>query len=360
MLSQLSSSDLDDLALGASLLGAGGGGDPFLGTLMARQAIDAAGAVAVVKPQELDPSALVVPLAMIGAPTVIVEKIPNGEEFVRVVEALGRYLDREVGAVMPMEVGGVNTLVPIAAAAELGLPLVDADGMRRAFPQLEQTVLTLAGIPATPIALADEKGDLVLFEATDNPMAEKLVRSTVVAMGGSAVLACYPLTAAQVAAHCIPASLTYALEIGRRLAAVQRGEPDAISLLLDYTGGEQIFAGKIVDLDRQTTTGFARGTVVLEHLGDATRMLRIEIQNENLVALEDGLPLATSPDLICIVDAETAQPITTEALGFGQRVHVLALPCAEQWRSEEGIELVGPRAFGYDLDYVPVGAPVGS
>src|SRR5581483_5048542 len=207
---------------------------------MARQALESCGAVEVVSAEALYPTALVVPLAMIGAPTVIVEKIPNGQEFVRVVQALGQYLGKDVAAVMPIEVGGVNTLVPIAAAAELRLPLVDADGMRRAFPQLEHTVLTLAGMPATPIALADEKGNLVVFETTDNPMAEKLVRSVVVAMGGSAVLACYPLTAEQVREHCIPGSISYALEVGERLDAVQRGEPDAIRGLLRVTHGKQI------------------------------------------------------------------------------------------------------------------------
>ena len=38
---------------------------------------------------------------------------------------------------MPIEAGGVNSLLPLALAARLGLPVIDADGMGRAFPELQ-------------------------------------------------------------------------------------------------------------------------------------------------------------------------------------------------------------------------------
>jgi DUF917 family protein len=56
-----------------------------------------------------------------------------------------------------------------------------------------------------------------------------------------------------------------------------------------------------------------------------------------------------------MLDHETAEPITTESLAYGQRVRVLGLPCADQWRRDGMLDVVGPRAFGYDVDYVPVG-----
>jgi DUF917 family protein len=30
------------------------------------------------------------------------------------------------------------------------------------------------------------------------------------------------------------------------------------------------------------------------------------------------------------------------------------MPCAEIWRSEKGLRLVGPRYFKYDIDYKPI------
>lgn len=100
---------------------------------------------------------------------------------------------------MPIEVGGMNTLIPLAVAAELGLPVIDADSMRRAFPQIEMTVFTLAGIPASPMSVADEKGNVMVFETTDNKMAEKLARSAVMQLGLANGISCYSMTVRQVA-----------------------------------------------------------------------------------------------------------------------------------------------------------------
>jgi DUF917 family protein len=98
-----------------------------------------------------------------------------------------------------------------------------------------------------------------------------------------------------------------------------------------------------------------RGSVVVEGLGDdAGRLLRLELQNENLVALEQGRVRASVPDLISVLDSETADAISTERIRYGQRITVIAFACDPVWRTEQGIAVAGPRAFGYDFDYVPV------
>jgi DUF917 family protein len=112
-----------------------------------------------------------------------------------------------------------------------------------------------------------------------------------------------------------------------------------------------LHVGKVVDVQRRTTTGFARGDAAVDGL-DAShgRLLVLRFQNEHLVAELDGTAVATTPDLIIVLDTESGEPITTEALRYGHRVSVLAAPADERWHSPEGIELVGPRYFGYDLD----------
>lgn len=354
MMRKLDLEDIDELDLGATLLGTGGGGDPYIARLMAHQAIETYGPVSVVQPQDLPPDGLVLTTAVIGAPTVIVEKVPAGTEFVAAVRALSSYLGREPVAIMPIEVGGMNTMIPIAVAAELGLPVVDADGMRRAFPQVEMTVFTLAGISASPISVADEKSNLAVFETRTNQLAERLARGTVITLGMANAFSSYPMTAQQLTDHAIVGSLSYARELGGLVLRLQQGGENAWDDLAEYTDARKIFSGKVVDLDRRTTTGFARGTVLIEHFDDPGRTLRIEIQNEYLVASEAGHVLVTPPDLICVIDHENATPVTTEVLGYGQRVDVLALPCAPQWHQDGMLDVVGPRAFGYDLDYVPM------
>ncbi len=82
--------------------------------------------------------------------------------------------------------------------------------------------------------------------------------------------------------------------------------------------------------------------------------MRLEIQNENLLAFEDGRAIATVPDLIVVLDAGSAHALGTDNLQFGQRVSVIAWPCDPIWRSPAGLSKAGPRAFGYEIDFVPI------
>ena len=61
------------------------------------------------------------------------------------------------------------------------------------------------------------------------------------------------------------------------------------------------------------------------------------------------------PDLICILDSETAEPITTEELRYGQRVKVMAVTVPPIMRTPEALKVWGPRTFGFDVDYVTMG-----
>ena len=80
----------------------------------------------------------------------------------------------------------------------------------------------------------------------------------------------------------------------------------------------------------------------------------MEFQNETLTATVEGEILATTPDLICLVDTETFQPVPTDALKYGKRVMVVGLKCFPLWRTQAGLDLVGPRYFGVDTDYIPL------
>lgn len=194
---QVTLETLDQLTLGATLLGTGGGGDPFIAKLMVEQAIRDYGPIDIVTLDELPDDAQLATVAIVGAPTVIIEKIPSGSDFTGAVRSLASYLGRDIDAIVPVEVGGMNTLVPLAVAAELGVPCVDADGMRRAFPQIEMTTFTLAGISVSPMSLADEKGNRIVFETVTNKIGETLVRNSAMNLGLANALAAYPMKAAQ-------------------------------------------------------------------------------------------------------------------------------------------------------------------
>ena len=340
------------LARGCAVLGAGGGGDPYLGLLQALQATEDYGPVPLVDIDELPDDSLVMPCGGIGAPTVSIEKIENGDEGGRLREHLEFVTGGQVTALMAAEIGGSNGLLPVAWAARMGLPLVDADGMGRAFPEVPQVTMYLAGIPPSPAVMTDERGNLVVFRAISGHWMERLERAAAVEFGGAASSTEFSLSAAQARTATVRNSVSLAIRIGE---AVAHAEGSPVAALIAEIGAFRLLSGKVSDVERHTTSGFVRGSVVVEGLGDdAGRLLRLELQNENLVALERGRVLASVPDLISVLDSETADAIVTERIAYGQRVTVIAFPCHPVWRSARGIEVAGPRAFGYEFDYVPV------
>jgi hypothetical protein len=342
---------LPALARGCSVLGAGGGGDTYTGLLASRQAIEQHGPVAVRDLDDLPDDGMVMPCGYIGAPTVSIEKLGCGSEGERLCEGLEAVTGRPVVAVMAAEIGGANGLQPIHWAARMGLPVTDADGMGRAFPEVPQVTMEIAGIDPAPSIMTDERGNTLVLRAADGRWTERLARAVAVECGGRASSTEYTMTVAQARTATVRGSVTLAARIG---AAVQAAD-DPLEALVAEVGARILLTGKVVDVERRVTGGFVRGSAEIEGLGgDACRALRLEIQNENLVALEAGQVRATVPDIITVLDSQTAHAVHTERLRYGQRVSVVAFPCDPIWRTERGLALAGPRAFGYDLDYVPV------
>ena len=348
--------EIEDIATGAALLGAGGGGDPYVGKLVAMGAIRDCGPVTLLDPDEVPDDALVVPIAMMGAPTVLAEKAIGGQEYQQLYDMVSRFFGKKIYAFMPIEAGGVNSMLPIAAAARLGLPLVDVDGMGRAFPELQMVTFTIGGISATPMALTDEKGNSVIFETITNKWTEELARAVTMSCGGSVTVGLYIMTGATMKAYGVKNIVTRSEMLGKAIRCVK--EQAGLSpeeAFLRSCEGYRLFRGKIVDVLRETNGAFNLGRILLEGIGDDRgQTAEVSFQNENLAATVNGEIRATVPDLICLVDTETFTPVTTEALKYGKRVLVVGLKCYEMWRSEKGLELVGPRYFGVDTDYIPL------
>ena len=343
---------LHALARGCAVLGAGGGGDTYLALLQALQATEYYGPVPLVDLDELPDESLIMPGGGIGAPTVAIEKFANGDEGERLREHLQFLTGRRVAALMASEIGGGNGVLPVAWAAGMGLPLVDADGMGRAFPEIPQVTMQLAGISPSPAVITDERGNLIVFQTISGHWMERLERAAAVEFGGNACSTEFSLTAAQARTATVRNSVTLAIRIGEAVACA-KGDP--VAALMAEIGAVRLVDGKVSDVERQTRSGFVRGSVVVEGLAaDSGRLVRLELQNENLVALERGKVLASVPDLITVLDSETADAIATERIRYGQRVTVIAFACDPVWRTEGGIAATGPRAFGYNFDYEPV------
>ena len=349
---------LDALEIGAGILGTGGGGNPYLGKIEALQQLKAGKIIQVVSLDEIGDDAFVTTVGGMGSPTVGIERIGRGDECVRAMRALERHLGRHFTHVMPGEIGGSNSMRPMIVAARTGVPVIDGDGMGRAFPELQMDTFTIYGVAPTPGTLADPRGHEVIFDRiSDAVTLERYARAVTIQMGGAAGYAFPPMTAAEVRRTAIPGTVSLAIEIGRAVLAARTALANPVDAALSVAGGQRLFHGKIVDVERRLLGGFARGVLQLEGSGlDAGRALRIDFQNENLIArTDDGEILAVVPDLICLVDEDSAEPITTEIVRYGLRVVVLGIPAPEMLKTQEALRVIGPEAFGYDgVPYVPL------
>jgi DUF917 family protein len=356
---ELTIGDLDDLVRGAALLGTGGGGDPQIGRTLVAHALGESGTITVLDPGELTASDFVIPTALMGAPSVLVERLPRGSEPVAALRALEAFAGRKATATMPIESGGINSTIPLFVAAQTGIPVIDADGMGRAFPELQMETFAVYGVTGSPLAIADERGHTAIISTGwDNKKMETWARALTIRMGGVGYIAEYGMDGSAVQRTAIPRTLSLALRLGRTIREAREGHRDPVSALGEtlastlYERGEVIFTGKVVDVDRRTIGGFTRGTARITGIGAGSTCV-IDFQNEYLVARIDSVTRVLVPDLITILHLETGEPITAEALRYGQRVRVFAISTPAMMRTPEALAVFGPAAFGLAEEFVP-------
>ncbi len=350
---------LSEITLGASILATGGGGDPEIGLLWAYNVVDQGKEILLIDPEAMPDEALAAIAGCLGAALVLTEKPPNGQELFWCYDSLRRYMGKSIEAVVPPEAGGVNTPVPMAVAGAVGIPVIDADGMGRAFPELQMTSFYIHGVSPSPTAAADEKGHVTICDASDALLTERIIRNAAMAYGGISWIAGYPMTGRQLKDTAILRSISMAWDLGKRVFNARRKHLDPIAEAINLTGGYRAFQGKIVDIDREfgaeKTKGFSLGRITVEGTDDFKgRTVVVDFQNEWLNLEIDGEVRCMPPDLICILDPATGEPIRTDIVRYGYRGTVLLIPAHERMRTERGIATFGPRYFGYDRDYIPV------
>lgn len=348
--------DVERIAIGAGILGCGGGGNPYRGMVRAKLELAAGRPLRVVRLDELPSDALVVPVGGMGAPTIGMEKLGNGREEANAVRMLCEHLGAEVAATIPIEVGGSNSFVPLIAGAQLGLPTVDADGMGRAFPESSMTSFYFDGVAPSPVVMTDSRDRKIVIERAGSPQEqERIARAICVQLGGRAMVADAPIPVRRLREVAIPDTLSFAYRIGDAVLGAQAAGEDPIAALCAAAGGQVLFGGNITDIDRRFERGYNVGRLSLVGTGRwQGQTSTIELQNEFLLLRVGEEVRAIVPDLITLVDSERGSPITTEVVRYGLRVTVIGIPAPRQLTTPQALRCVGPAAFGYDLPFTPL------
>jgi len=359
MVEILSPLDISDMARGAVFLGSGGGGDPYVGELFVRAQFDAGRMPKIVDVSDLPDDAFIVSIAGIGAPTVLVENLISERALMDLVARAEAFYGRKIDALISVEMGGVNSMFPLGLAARLGLPVIDGDGMGRAFPHLEMTSFSVNGSKASPLMLLDDLGSIITIEMDSDRKTEEMARTNVVALGALVNGAFYPMSGRAAKKTTVRGTITQTLVIGRIIREARLASADPVTSLVDFLNNAPderqarlLFSGKIADVTHDTRDGWHWGQAVIQSAEGET--MTVDIQNEYIVARKGGRTVTVVPDIIAILDQESAEPLTAEMLRYGQRVAVVGYAAATVMRRPEGLAVFGPRNFRLDEDFVGV------
>lgn len=321
---------LDDIAVGATLLGSGGGGDPEYDLLITKELIEKNGAIPICKVDELENDALIVPLAFIGAPLVSLEKLPSGKECIACIREVERFFGKRVTALVAAEIGGSNAFCALQAASLLGLPVVDADTLGRAFPELHMSSANLHGISASPAFLSDCHANVATLQVGSAQDVERFCRALSGPMGASAACAVYIMSGKEATYALIKDTLSQAYSIGKKLRAKEK--------VL-----HPIATGVVTDIEQEINDGFLRGKITI---CSQNHTFSILYQNEYLIVFQDGKMVIATPDIIALLDEETHIPLSIEKIKYGRVVAIASYPAPALWKGQAGLQLVGPQAFG--------------
>lgn len=274
------------------------------------------------------------------------------------VQVLSRYLGKKFDAVIRNEADGAM-LAAFQSAIELGVPVVDACLAGRAKPELNLQVSFINGIACTPAALVTRWGDAIIIDkAADDYRLEDLARAIAVASGGGSSLARTPMTGSEVKRGVIRGSVSEAILFGRTVREAREQGKDPIAALVKVANGYRLFQGVVSKAEHKGERGFdwedAELTGVNQYAG---HVYKVFVKNENILAWLDGKPDVLPPDLIYNLDPKTGDAISSGRLGgypLGMEMVIVGRAANPMWRTPKGIELSGPRHFGFDLDYVPI------
>lgn len=364
--------DLTDLFRGLVFYGTGGGGRAATGLTLLRERFGESWLPQFASPAELpggtlvcativvggrDPEGPIPPeaLAGLGLPE---HDLEIGERFVRSARALQTYLGEPIGALVVVELGSVAMAATLAAADVLQVPVLDCDGTGRSIPELGLSKFDLAGVPPSPLALVDRYGgETIIAKVTGAAMADRMSRFLSRAVWGRG-LACvgYPQKASRLQSTAVLDSVSKALAVGRILGA-DRPVDERLASFFEHSGGRVLFRGVARAQIWRSAEPYAFREFDYHFDGfgpDSGAEFTVWVKNEHhLVWREDAL-IATSPDPIAILDAETLEPLTTLGdLEKGRALYGIVAPSLDPaWRTEVGRSLLGPRRFGFNSDAV--------
>lgn len=360
---KLTKKDLYDILYGCTILGTGGGGSLQKGLDKVNEALEQGKEFILADFDELDSNDLIATPYSCGAISPETEeerkkyaRLPMVQKshHVLALNEMEKHVGKEIKAVISTELGGGNTATAFHVAAMSGKYIIDGDPAGRSVPELQHSTYYLNNVPIQPIALVNLFGEsAIITNVVDDVRAEEMVRSLAVVSKNTIAVVDHLNTVEVLKNSVIRGAISYAWKVGKAFTMAKEANDDVVEAVVSAVNGAKLFYGTVKSNNWSTDKGFTVGEVVIA--GDreyAGHEYKIWYKNEHIMAWKDGVVDATVPDLICTMDMDKNEPILNPYFEEGMNVMVYALPAPKEWTTERGLEVFGPRSFGYDTDWV--------
>lgn len=359
--------DIDDLVRGATLLGTGGGGSPEEGGRLLRRELAEGHRIEWVDKEAVSDDEWTACVSFMGnrAPLTAEEKRKRQDlglhewkfenNLVEAVRRLQDYLGVGVRVIVAPELGGSNTPGPLATGARLGIPVVDGDYAGRALPEIAQMTPCVLGKPILPIVSVDKWGNsTIIEEAVNYELAERIGKMLAMAAFGNTGLA-FAIQGSVMKEAIIPGTLSECYKLGKAMREIRNRSKHPVDDIVDLCEGWLLFEGKVTEKKWEVIDGYYCGTHQIEGTDRYQgHRLKVWFKNENHLTWLDDKIYVTSPDLITQIDLATCEPIPNHELKEEQSIAIIGMKSREVYRTPKGIELIGPKRYGFDLNYVPI------
>jgi DUF917 family protein len=362
-LRELELQEVNDLLVGAKILGCGGGGEAEWALPLVDEIYSAGKRFRIVDPLEIPPDKLVMIVGTVGGGITeddkkLVEHLQTIGEKTELVamHELADYMKAEPFALLPTEIGAGNMIVSLYVGAASGMFTVDGDACGRAKPEIAISTTHVKGIPMTPMVIVTPFGEKIIVKTVaDDYRGERIARNIAVLSGGRCGVARCPMHWAIAKDAIVWNSISKSIQLGQRLREDRSKDPARV--VETTVGGRRLFEGSMLTFERKEQGGFIWATTVIK--GESKyegHTLRVQSKNEHIATWLDDRPLGSAPDLILIVDQATGHGLSVWGDDFAanRRIVVIGAPSPSIWRSPKGIEIFGPNHFGLDFDFVPV------
>ena len=358
---RLSEQDLDDILLGAAVLGTGGGGEIAEGKARITEALAAGKSFVLVDPEDVPDDAVICTPYMLGALSDVspdqdpaYARLPRATRnpLLLAYDRFQEHLGRKFHGVVACELGGSNTAAAFYCAAMNGHVIVDGDPSGRAVPEIQHTTYNLAGLAPGDLVLANAFGERFVFENVhDDHRAEDIARALAIASCNDIAAIDHALPMGTLRHALIGGTISKSLELGRAMRGSRNDGTDLAEVIADTGSGTVVFRGSVTDCASRTDTGFTVGEFTLAN--DRGETYRIAFKNENMCGFLNYAVSATIPDLICVLDLERHEPVTNPNVRIGAQVAVVVLPAPDAFLTPEGLALFGPAYAGLSHEYQP-------